>query len=146
MSYLRPEQPEIIYQIIKKESSSGFPVEKMCQTLGVFRSGFYDWDGRAPSKRQKENEEILKIIREKHTKAQGMVDLDKLFTNVREAGFKCGRNRVYKLQKEHGLCSIRKKPFRVCITDSNYSLPKAPNLLNQTFKVDAPNTVWVTKY
>ncbi len=116
----------------------------MCQTLGVSRSGFYDWDGRAPSKRQKENEKILKVLREKHSKAQGMVGLDKLFTDVREAGFKCGRNRIYKLQKEHGLYSVRKKPFRVCITDSNHSLPKAPNLLKQNFEVDAPNTVWVT--
>lgn len=48
------------------------------------------------------------------------------------------------MQKEHKLYSVRKKPFRVCITDSNHNLPKAPNLLNQNFQVDRPNAVWVT--
>ena len=40
--------------------------------------------------------------------------------------------------------SVRKKPFRVCLTDSKHNLPKAPNLLNQNFNVDNPNSVWVT--
>ncbi|WP_152997304.1 IS3 family transposase, partial [Desulfitobacterium hafniense] len=142
---LRPEQPEIIYEIIKKEShGSGFPVEKMCQTLEVSRSGFYDWDGREPSSRQKEDEEILKVLKKKHTEAQGIIGLDKLWEDVKEAGFQCGRNRVYRLQKANQLYSVRKKPFRIGLTDSNHSLPKAPNLLNQNFQADTPNTVWVT--
>ena len=79
-----------------------------------------------------------------HAKAQGMIGLDKLFGDVRDAGFNCGRNRIYKLQKGNGLYSVRKKPFQVCITDSNHNLPKAPNLLNQDFSVNKPNAVWVT--
>ena len=116
----------------------------MCRTLGVSRSGFYNWDGRKPSKRQEETNDILKVLKEMHAKAQGMIGINKLLDDVREAGYKCGRNRVYRLQKEHGLYSVRKKPFRVCITDSNHNLPKAPNLLNQNFKVDNPYKVWVT--
>ncbi|ACL19498.1 transposase IS3/IS911 family protein [Desulfitobacterium hafniense DCB-2] len=142
--HLRPKQPEIIYQMIKKASSSSCPVEKMCETLEVSRSGYYDWDRREPSKRQKENETILKVMKESHTKAQAMIGLDKLWSDVKEAGFQCGRNRVYRLQKQHGLYSVRKKPYRVCLTDSNHDLPKAPNLLNQKFKVEHPNKVWVT--
>lgn len=131
--------------MIKEDSSSsGCPVEKMCETLEVSRSGYYDWDGRGPSKRQKENAKILEVMKASHTKAQGMIGLDKLWSDVKEAGIKCGRNRVYKLQKENELYSVRKKPFRVCITDSNHNLPKAPNLLNQNFKVDHPNKVWVS--
>lgn len=116
----------------------------MCKVLKVSRSGYYDWDGREPSNRQKENEKILEVMRKSHAKAQGMIGLDKLLGDVRDAGFNCGRKRVYKLQKENGLYSVRKKPFRVCITDSNHNLPKAPNLLNQDFSVDKPNAVWVT--
>lgn len=116
----------------------------MCQILDVSRSGYYDWDGREPSERHKENKKILDVMKASHAKAQGMIGLDKLLGDVRDAGFNCGRNRVYKLQKEHELYSVRKKPFRVCITDSNHNLPKAPNLLNQDFNVDKPNAVWVT--
>lgn len=116
----------------------------MCTTLEVSRSGYYDWVLREPSKHHKENEKILEVMKASYDKAQRMIGLDKLWSDVKEAGFKCGRNRVYKLQKENGLYSVRKKPFRVCITDSNHTLPKAPNLLNQNFKVDKPNSVWVT--
>lgn len=131
--------------MIKENSSSfGCPVEKMCETLDVSRSGYYDWDGREPSKRQKEDAKILEVMKTSHIRAQGMIGLNKLWSDVKEAGFKCGKNRVYKLQKENKLYSVRKKPFRVCITDSNHNLPKAPNPLNQNFKVDQPNKVWVT--
>jgi putative transposase len=116
----------------------------MCDTFEVSRSGYYDWVGRKPSQHQKENEKILEVMKASHAKAQGMIGLDKLWGDVKDAGFKCGRNRVYRLQKEYGLYSVRKKPFRMCITDSNHNLPKAPNLLNQNFKVDKPNAVWVT--
>lgn len=116
----------------------------MCHVLDVSRSGYYDWDGREISEREKTNAKIVEVMKNSHTKAQGMIGLDKLWEDVKEAGFRCGRNRVYNLQKEHGLYSVRKKPFRVCTTDSNHELPKAPNLLNQNFQVDKPNVVWVT--
>jgi putative transposase len=116
----------------------------MCDTLDVSKSGYYDWDGREPSECKKINEKILEILKSSHVKAQGMVGLDKLWEDVKGAGIPCGRNRVYNIQKDHNLYSIRKRPFRVCITDSNHNLPKAPNLLNQDFKVDKPNKVWVT--
>jgi len=116
----------------------------MCQILDVSRSGYYDWCGRGPSERKKANEKILKVLKDCHDKAEGMIGLDKLWDDIKDAGLQCGRNRVYKLQRTHNLYSVRKKPFRVCITDSNHNLPKAPNLLNQNFNVDKPNTVWVT--
>jgi putative transposase len=93
--------------MIKKESNSDFPVEKMCQTLKVSRSGFYDWDGRGLSERQREDEKILEVLTKKYTEAQGMIGLNKLYKDVREAGFTCGRNRVYRLQKANQLYSVR---------------------------------------
>ena len=116
----------------------------MCDILDVSRSGYYDWVVRGPSQREKINEKILKVLKDSHTKAEGMIGLDKMWDDVKDAGYQCGRNRVYHIQKEHNLYSVRKKPFRVCITDSNHTLPKAPNLLNQEFQVDKPHKVWVT--
>lgn len=116
----------------------------MCDTLDVSRSGYYDWNGREPSERKKKNEQILRILKDSHAKAQGMIGLDKMWDDVKDAGIKCSRNRVYKIQKANGLYSIRKKPFRVCLTDSNHNMPKAPNLLNQDFNVSRPCAVWVT--
>lgn len=112
--------------------------------LEVSRSGYYDWNERGPSKRQKENEKIRDLLKASHSKAQGMIGLDKLWADVKDAGISCGRNRVYTIQKANKLYSVRKKPFRVGTTDSNHNLPKAPNVLEQNFDVDKPNAVWVT--
>lgn len=73
-----------------------------------------------------------------------MCGLDKLLADVREFYPSCSRNRVYRLQRKHNLYSVRKKPYRVCTTDSNHSLPVADNLLNQEFNVAAIDTVWVS--
>ena len=54
----------MIFQIIKKENSSDCPVEKMCQILMISRSSYYDWLEREPSERQKQNEKILKVMKE----------------------------------------------------------------------------------
>ena len=60
---------------------------------------------------------FLKVLNDSHIKTQGMIGLDKLWDDVRDSGFRFGRNRVYNLQKEPKLYSVRKKPFRVWVTD-----------------------------
>ena len=56
----------------------------MCDTLDVSKSGYYDWDGREPSQRKKTNEKILKVLKDSHTKVEGMIGLDKLWDDVKE--------------------------------------------------------------
>jgi putative transposase len=115
----------------------------MCDTLDVSRSGYYDWYERPESKREKENKEILKIAQKSHKECNGICGLDKILEDVREQFPKCGRNRLYRIQKENKLYSIRKRKFKAT-TNSNHKLPVADNILNQQFKVDVPNKVWVT--
>jgi putative transposase len=120
-----------------------FPVEKMCQVLEVSRSGYYDWKDRLPSKRKLENQEILKIARKSYKECHGMCGLDKLLADVREKFPNCSRKRLYEIQRKNKLYAKRKKKFKVT-TNSNHKLPVTENLLNQNFKTDKPNAVWVT--
>jgi len=120
------------------------PIEKMCNVLDVSTSGYYNWNNRKVSRRKLENEKIKEIIINSYKEAQGMIGLDKLWADVKETYPKCSRKRVYSIQKKNKLYSVRKKPFRVGITDSNHELTKAPNLLDQKFDVAAPFAVWVT--
>ena len=53
------------YQLIE-DNRSVYPVEKMCQTLNAGRSGYYNWRNGVPSKRQQEDDELLKEIKEVH--------------------------------------------------------------------------------
>jgi|LSQX01.3.fsa_nt_gb putative transposase len=125
------------------ETGSKFSVEKMCKYLGVSRSGYYDWLKRKPSKRKTENAEILRVAQKSYEESKRIYGLDKLLAAVRISFPKCGRNRLYNIQKENQLYSRRKRKFKAT-TNSNHKLPVAENLLDQNFTVEKPNTVWVT--
>jgi putative transposase len=45
--------------------------------------------------------------------------------------------------QKHEITPPRSRPFKKT-TDSNHKLPVAPNVLDQEFKVDTPNEVWVS--
>ena len=88
--------------------------------------------------------QLLKEMKKSHLKDQGMCGLDKIWEDVKIAFPKCSRKRVYRLQRLHGLYSVRKRKPKVMTTDSNHKFPIAKNLLNQNFDVHQANSVWVT--
>jgi putative transposase len=50
------------YRLIEAEKTS-FSIPLMCRMLGVCRSGYYDWRGRPPSNRSRENAALSAKIR-----------------------------------------------------------------------------------
>jgi putative transposase len=58
-------------------------------------------------------------------------------------GERVSRKRVARLMRECGLCAKTARKYKAT-TDSNHSLPVAPNLLERRFDVDRPNAVWVS--
>ncbi len=60
---------------------------------------------------------------------------------LKDRGVYCGENRVARLMREHGITAEKKRKF-ARTTDSNHSLPVAPNRLDQCFEVDKPDAVW----
>ena len=63
--------------------------------------------------------------------------------DLADYGCNVGIHRIKRIRKELGLRCRQKKKFKAT-TDSNHSLPVAPNLLNRQFSVTAPNKAWVT--
>lgn len=118
-------------------------MEKMCRLFEVSASGYYRWLNRPESQRKCENESIYEALKASYDKNKGRVGLDKLLLDVRENFPKCSRNRLYKIQSQHKLFSIRKRKFKAT-TNSRHSYPVADNLLNQNFKAAEPNRIWVT--
>jgi len=125
-----------------KKHSSDFAVEKMCQVLDLSRSSYYSWLNRKPSRRAREDVIILEAIKRSYKESRGVYGLDKILNDVRET-IHCGRNRVYRLMKTHGIRSRRVKKFKAT-TNSKHDLPVAKNLLNQDFKATKPNEIWVS--
>jgi putative transposase len=58
-------------------------------------------------------------------------------------GHVCGRHRVARLMRQHGIVSKHKRKFRVT-TNSVHSYPIAENLLQRRFDVSGPGQCWVS--
>jgi putative transposase len=117
----------------------------MCSVLAVSRSGFYAWFSRPESQRTEENMYILetiKAIRKSEPKKQAYGVL-RMLKELAARGIDCGKNRLAAIMYDNGIKAKIKRKFK-CTTDSDHDNPIAPNLLQQNFNVDIPNTVYVT--
>lgn len=78
-------------------------VRYLCNWLGVSRSGYYDWLKREPSKREKEDIELLDQIRRVHSKSREAYGSPRVHYCLKDRGLVVGRNRVARLMRENGL-------------------------------------------
>lgn len=118
-------------------------VQRMCRVIGAARSGYYRWKRQPQSKRHKDNEKILMEIKESHKNSRRAYGSPRITKDLQTRGTKCSENRIARLMKIHGIIAKTKKKFKAT-TNSKHNLPVAPNLLNQDFVADKPNTVWVS--
>jgi len=115
----------------------------MCKVLEVSRSGFYSWLKRDESSRARANRELTAEIREIHLESQGIYGAPRIHAVLQYRGHKCGLNRVASLMQKAGIFSKTRRRFRVRTTDSNHSLPIAPNLVERDFTAEKPDQLWV---
>ena len=129
------------YQFIKDHRSE-FRVVSMCRVLCVTRSGYYSWLCAAPSRRHQDNQRLLTRIRAIHMATDQNYGALKTWHTLRASGEACGRHRVARLRKQHGIEAKRLRRFRAAYAARN-NAPAAENLLEQDFQVTQPNRVWV---
>ena len=121
---------------------ASFPIAVMCRVLGVSRSAYYAWRHRPQvSELAKRNAALLKQIRGVHERSRGTYGSPRVHRQLPRESMRVGRKRVERLMREHGLRGRVRRRFRVT-TDSNHTLPVAPNTLNREFEVDTPDRVW----
>jgi putative transposase len=114
----------------------------MCRVLQVTRAGFYAWLHKPLSDRAIEDERLLGLIRASYAASGGVYGSPRVFADLREAGARCGKNRVARIMRTHKIRALRgyKRP-RPSVGRPSIL---APNTLNREFTVDAPDRVWVT--
>jgi putative transposase len=127
-----------------KKHRSEFRVKKMCEILGVSRSGFYKWLESPDSERILRRQELARRIEYHYHDNNGIYGAPKITDCLRDEGKRVGEKTVGRIMREKGLRSCTVKKFKVTTTNSNHNLPTADNLLNQEFEATAPNKVWMT--
>jgi len=123
-----------------------WPVDLLCDALGVSRSGFYAWCTRPPSVRQHTDETLLVAVRQSFIASDRTYGVRRVWPDVREAGLRCGRERIARLMRHAGLRAKPKRRQRPldARTDTVHTL--APNALARQFTATAPNQKWVADF
>jgi putative transposase len=114
---------------------------RLCQTLGVSRSGYYAWRRRPASPRTRANTRLVRQMQQLHRQTRERYGAVKLWRALLASGVACGRHRVARLRRQYGLLARRVRRFRVVIEHHQFA-PPAPNRLQQVFVASAPNRIW----
>ena len=128
--------------MIAAEKTS-FPVAVMCRVLGVSRTGFHNWERRAPSDRALTDAWLTEKIREIHDASRGVYGVPRIHAELRmEHDVRVGRKRVARLMKAAGIAGIRpRKRWKTTIRIPG--ITPASDLVERQFRPAAPNVLWV---
>ena len=121
-------------------------MRKLCQYLGVSRSGYYEWEQTGKERKrlkQLADQELLKEIRAVYDAYHGIFGYRKIFFKLKDKGVPCTDKRVHKLMKKHGIRSRTVRRFKPQTTKADPSHKAFDNLLEQNFAASAPGKVWV---
>jgi putative transposase len=129
------------YRLIEAERTS-FSIPLMCRMLGVSRSGYYDWRGRPPSKRSRQDAALSAKIRQIHRSSRETYGSPRVHAELRALGTCCSRKRVERLMREAGLRGcIRGK--RIATTHRSKRASPAEDLLKRDFRATKMDKIWV---
>ena len=126
-----------------EDQAREYPVQSLCRLLHVSPSGYYTWRGRPASRRAQENERLVTAMREVHRTIDPAYGSPRMHAELVSQGLSCGRHRVARLMRQHGLVARTTVRFRR-LTKAGKREPAAPNILDRQFDVTDPNRVWAS--
>lgn len=122
-------------------------VVRMCELLGVSRSGYYDWadrQGAEPGPRAQRYREIRALVVAAHEESDGVYGAPRIAAQLRADGEKVSTKTVAKAMREEGIAGVSPRPWRP-VTTISAPLPHAiPDLVGRRFDTGELNTVWTS--
>ncbi len=121
-----------------------WPVNLMCEALGVSRSGFYAWRSRPRSQRSLDDEVLGTQVRNSFIGSDRTYGARRVWHDVLEFGHRCGLHRIERLMRAQAL---RARPRRRGLPqDRGERSAVASNVLDRQFQADGPNQKWVADF
>lgn len=130
------------YQFIA-DHEQDYSVKRMCQVLGVQRSGYYAWKDRPVSSRAQANAELLVKVHQAFHHSRCTYGSLRIHHYWLRQGFHFSRHRIARLMKRAHLIPVRVTKWHPRTTRQRPGARIAPNLLNQDFQAIQPNQKWV---
>lgn len=130
------------YRIISAERART-PVSLACELVGVSRSGYYDWERRAPSDRAIPDAWLIEQIKQIDAENRGVYGWRRIRAELRIArGVRVSGKRVRRLMRRAGMSGlVRGKRGRTTIACPASASPD--DLVARHFRPAAPNVLWV---
>lgn len=133
------------YQYIRDHREE-FSVKRMCQLLGVTRSGYYAWQPDQVSPHQLENQVLVEQIRVEYKTSRQTYGSPRIWMRLLGLGVACGRHRVARLMRREGIRPPKRHRKYPVTTQRQPGVIPAPNRLNQDFSATTANTKWVSDF
>jgi transposase InsO family protein len=124
------------------EHRNELPVNLMCRELAISRARYYASKKEPVSMHSRVDltlrQHIVRITAQ-HRWVPGTL---KVWRLLNEQGIRCGKHRVARLRKLENIQTNRIRKFRVMQAKDRSQAP-APDLVKRSFRVSAPNRIWV---
>jgi putative transposase len=134
-----------LYRLIDEESRRQ-PVSLLCRTLGVTRSGFYDWQRQPLSDRALADWLLTEQIRGIFAESEQTYGSPRVFKELKLGhSLAIGEKRVARLMRQAGLVSVYARKRKGSTTRAKEH-PLAPDLVQRDFSVDGPDRLWVADF
>jgi putative transposase len=124
------------YEFIDAEKAN-YRVVKMCNWMGVSKSGFYEWQGRAASATAKRREELRLLIEAIFEGSEQTYGYRRVHAQLVRQGDACSPELVRALMRELGLRPCQPRPWRPTTTVAG-DAGEIPDLVRRDFTADAP--------
>jgi putative transposase len=115
----------------------------MCRVFAVSRTGFHNWERRAPSDRALQDAWLTEKIRQIHGQSGGVYGVPRVHAELRlEHDIRISRKRVARLMKAAGISGVR-PPKRWRTTIPIPGITPTSDLVERDFNRSGPNVLWV---
>lgn len=121
------------------EHHESYGIKRLCQVLGVSRSGFYAWTTRGPSTHAQRDAELAALVVEVHSRSRRTYGSPRVHAELGRLGHRTGRKRVARLMREHGLVGAHsRRRWRTGKPNTAW----APDLVERDFNPARRDQLW----
>jgi transposase InsO family protein len=128
---------------IEAEEVAGRSVKHCCELFQVSRAAYYQRKQQIPSARERSDAELMEQIRQVHDDSDATYGPPRVHRELLERGVACGRRRVRRLMRTHGLEGRGKKRWRKTTIQDPAAQAEALDLIQRHF---GPSEVLDVRY
>jgi transposase InsO family protein len=115
----------------------------MAKIFGVSRGGYYTWEKRKITKREKTDIELSALIKKIFKRHWSRYGSPRVWAELKSQGWHVSRKRIERLMREQGYRAHCRQKW-VKTTESNHKFAVAENILNRNFFAAYPGEKWVS--